>query len=158
MDQMPRPPEEPIINRSMRVGIIVQTISITSVTLGAYLIGLNMENVAHGEFNVTATTMAFATLTFSELVRAFTARSERYSILKIGVFSNRNMNIAVLFSFILALAVIYVPSLNEVFDTVPLTLLHWEIITPLLIIPSIAAEVTKAVLIKRELSLKTEVS
>jgi Ca2+-transporting ATPase len=89
--------------------------------------------------------MAFVTLSFSELLRAFTARSERYPLLRIGPFSNRNMNIAVLVSAALLLAAIYVPFLNNVFDTIQLGWEHWQYILPLLFVPSIAAEVTKAI-------------
>ncbi len=149
MEQPPRPPGEPIINRSMQLGILVQTIAITTVTLGAYWLGLTQFPVAAGEHNMTASTMAFVTLSFSELLRAFTARSERYPILRIGVFSNRNMNWAVLLSLVLLLAVIYTPFLNEVFSTVPLTLFQWEEILPLLLLPSVAAELTKVAVSRR---------
>ena len=144
MDQPPRPPTEPIINRLMRTGILVQTVAITVITLGAYWIGLTLYPVEVGEFNATAATMAFATLSFSELLRAFTSRSERYPILKIGLFSNRSMNWAVVTSGILLLAVIYIPFLQPIFDTVPLGLAQWQYIAPMLLVPSIAAEVTKA--------------
>jgi Ca2+-transporting ATPase len=87
MLQKPRPPKEPIINRFMTIGIIVQTIAITASTLAAFYIGLNSD--MHFEY---AETMAFATLSISELLRAFTARSEYYPLLKIGVFKNRWMN------------------------------------------------------------------
>ena len=143
MDQLPRPPDEPIINRLMRIGIAVQTVAITVATLGAYYIGLSLYPVEGSGFNTTAATMAFATLSFSELLRAFTARSERYPILKIGLFSNRNMNYAVLFSLVLLFAVIYVPFLNTIFDLVPLAWAQWQFVLPLLFIPSIAAEATK---------------
>jgi Ca2+-transporting ATPase len=143
MDQPPRPSDEPIINRFMQVGIVVQTIAITAVTLGAYWIGLVEHPAPAGEFNTTAATMAFVTLSFSELVRAFTARSERYPVLKIGVFGNKNMNWAVLVSLVLLLAVVYIPFLNIIFDTVPLGLRQWEQILPLLLLPSVAAELTK---------------
>lgn len=143
MDQQPRPADEPIINRPMRIGIVVQTVTITFVTLFAYWLGLTQFPVAAGETNVTAATMAFVTLSLSELVRAFTARSERYPILRIGIFGNKNMNYAVLISLALQMAVIYVPFLNGIFNTVPLTLFQWEEILPLLLLPSVAAEATK---------------
>lgn len=149
MDQKPRPADEPIINRLMRIGIVVQTIAITAVTLTAYALGRSLYPVGAGQFNTTAATMAFVTLSFSELLRAYTARSERYPLLRIGVLGNRNMNYAVLVSLVLLLAVIYVPFLNEIFDTVPLSLFHWEVILPLLVVPSIAAEVTKVVIARR---------
>ncbi len=145
MQQPPRPPEEPIINRFMRTGIIVQTVAITAVTLIAYLLGLRN----HPESPELGRTMAFVTLSFSELLRAFTARSERYPILKLGIFKNRNMNLAVITSLILLVGVIYIPFLQPIFNTVPLTWVQWEVILPLLIFPSLAAEVTKVVLGRR---------
>ena len=143
MEQPPRDPEEPILNRFMLIGISIQTVAITAVTLGAYWIGLRY-------FPEMATTMAFVTLSFSELLRAFTARSERVPVLKIGVFKNKVMNWAILSSLVLLLAVIYLPFLQGIFDTVPLGWTQWEIILPLLLGPSIAAELTKVILGKRK--------
>jgi Ca2+-transporting ATPase len=139
MKQPPRPPSEPIINRFMQAGIAVQTVAITAVTLGAYLIGLR----AHPEQPEFAETMAFVTLSLSELFRAYTARSERYPLLKIGVFANRYMNLAVLSSLTLLLAVVYIPFLQPIFNTTPLGWAQWELVLPLLILPSVAAEMTK---------------
>jgi len=142
MQQPPRPPKESIINRFMQIGVVVQTVAITAVVLGAYYLGRHTDP-QHIEF---AETMAFATLSISELLRAYTARSEYFPLLKIGVFKNRWMNWAVLSSVILILAVIYVPFLNNVFNTMPLGLAQWEVIVPLFFVPSVAAELTKAFL------------
>jgi len=139
MSQKPRPPKEPIINRFMRIGISIQTLAITLITLGAYLMGLRL----YPDQAIIATTMAFVTLSISELLRAFTARSERYPLLKIGVFNNKFMNLAVLSSFILILSVVYMPFLQPVFKTYPLGWPQWQLILPLLIVPSLAAEATK---------------
>jgi Ca2+-transporting ATPase len=87
--------------------------------------------------------MAFVTLSCSELLRAFTARSEYYPIIKIGLFTNKWMNLAVLLSLVLILAVVYIPGLNGVFNTLPLGWAQWAEILPLLIVPSAAAEITK---------------
>lgn len=141
MDYPPRPASEPIINRFMQVGIAVQTIAITLVTLYAYFTGLRLYP-GQPEF---AETMAFVTLSFSELLRAYTARSEHYPILKIGVFGNKWMNYAVLTSLVLLLAVIYIPFLNPIFNTIPLGWSQWRFIMPLLFVPSLAAEITKLV-------------
>jgi Ca2+-transporting ATPase len=139
MDHPPRPPKEPIINPFMRTGILIQTIAISGVTLLAFYIG----RYAFPEHIDYAQTMAFVTLSCSELARAYTARSEFYSLFKIGVFGNRLMNIAVLSSLALILAVIYVPFLQVVFNTEPLGLAQWELILPLLLVPSVAAELGK---------------
>jgi Ca2+-transporting ATPase len=142
MKHPPRSPTEPVINRLMKIGIAVQTIAITTITLTAYLVGLRI----YPDQPELASTMAFVTLSFSELLRAFTARSERVSIFKIGVFSNRWMNLAVVTSLALLVAVIYVPFLQPVFNTVPLVWEQWRFILPLLFIPSIAAELTKSII------------
>ncbi len=85
----------------------------------------------------------FFTLSSSELFRAFTARSERYPLMKIGLFTNKYMFYAVASSLVLLLAVMYLPFLNEPFNTVPLQLNHWAVMLPLIFVPSIAAELTK---------------
>lgn len=139
MDQKPRPPKEPIINNEMKIGVVMQTIAITAVTLVAFFIGM-AHDIRYAE------TMAFATLSISELLRAFTSRSERYPLLKIGLFTNKWMNLAVAASLVLVLAVIYVPFLNPIFQTEALTLTEWELVLPLLLIPSVVAELTKLVL------------
>lgn len=146
MDQPPRPTTEPIINKAMRAGVAIQTIAIAAITLFAFWRGLNYEGRPFSDNLAIAETMAFVTLSASELLRAFTARSERYPLLKIGLFSNKWMNIAVLTSLVLMLAVVYVPFLNPVFKTTPLYLDQWKLIVPLLLIPSVVAEVAKWVL------------
>jgi Ca2+-transporting ATPase len=137
MDQQPRPTKEPIINRFMLIGVIVQTIAIAATTLIAFNIGLSQPDPRYAE------TLAFATLVFSELIRAFTARSERYPLLKIGVFSSKWMNWAVLGSGALMLLVMYVPFLQKIFNTVSLGWAEWRLIIPLFLVPSIAAELVK---------------
>jgi Ca2+-transporting ATPase len=117
----------------------MQTIAITSVTLVAFFIGM-AHDIRYAE------TMAFATLSISELLRAYTSRSEHYPLLKIGVFSNKWMNLAVAASLALVLAVIYIPFLNPIFQTEALTGAEWELILPLFLIPSVVAELTKVVL------------
>jgi Ca2+-transporting ATPase len=152
MERPPRPVREPIINRLMVAGIVVQTIAITAVVLAAYYIGRawNPSDLA------LARTMAFVTLSASELVRAYTSRSERVSLFRLGVFSNKYMQYAVLISVVLLFSVVYTPFLQPVFDTVPLGTQEWTVVLPLLMIPSVAAEITKAVVRLRTWSRKAE--
>jgi Ca2+-transporting ATPase len=142
MDQPPRDPKEPIINRSMQLGVGMQTVAITAATLAAFFLGAD-QPLPQPQ---TAETMAFVTLTISELFRAYTSRSERYPLLKIGFFSNKWMNLAFLSSLILILVVVYVPFLSGVFNTQPLTWAEWAEVIPLLLIPSIVAEVSKVIM------------
>ena len=145
MEQPPRHPDEPILNRFMLTGISIQTVAITGVTLAAYWVGLS-------RYPEMAATMAFVTLSFSELVRAFTARSERVPVLRIGLFSNKVMNWAILSSLVLLLGVVYVPFLQGIFDTAPLGWVQWRVILPLLLGPSVAAELTKVIFARNKKS------
>ena len=139
MDQPPRPASEAIINREMWSRIGIQTLAIGTVSLAAYFIGLRF-------FPEFAKTMTFATIAFSQLLQAFAYRADRYPLLKIGIFTNRAMLYAVATSTLLLLAVIYVPFLQPIFDTVPLNATQWAIILPLLLVPALVAELTKAFL------------
>jgi Ca2+-transporting ATPase len=144
MDQPPRPMKEPVINRQTVWGIVIQTIAITATTMIAFIIGLRRfpDNLA------AAQTMAFATLAFSELFRAYTSRSERYPLFAIGVLSNKYMQWAVLASLVILLSIIYVPFLDPIFDTISLGLNEWLVMLPLILIPSIAAEINKLFLMR----------
>jgi Ca2+-transporting ATPase len=151
MGRKPRPVNEPIINGPMIWGTAIQTVAIAGATLGAFLLGL-WQYGSEGQGLIIAETMAFATLSLSELLRAYTARSERYPLLKMGVFSNPYMQWAVLFSTLVVLAILYIPGLNDIFGVEPLGLTQWLEILPLMFLPAIVAEVQKMVLYNQEQS------
>ena len=162
MDQKPRRKKEPIINRSMGTGLIVQTIAQTGAVLTAFALGLiwHLEAgaiipegmnpiiylIKHNWSGVdvqTAETMAFVTLSLCELFRAYTVRSERASLFKIGIFSNKWMQFAVGLSITLLILVTAVPFLQPIFNTHFLNGREWLIVIGLAIIPAISEEITK---------------
>jgi len=140
MQQPPRPPREPIINRVMLIRIAIMTVALTAVVLTAFWVGLR----EHGQD--LAETMAFATLALAELPIAYTSRSERYPLMRLGFFTNKWMQMAVGVSILLTIAVIFVPFLNGPFNTVPLTAAQWELVIPLALVPALVAEISKFVL------------
>jgi Ca2+-transporting ATPase len=160
MRRPPRPTNEPIINRSMRLGILIQTITQTGATLTVFALGLiwhltevipaGANPIAHllkynwrGVDVQTAETMAFVTLSLCELFRAYTVRSERISIFQLGVFSNRYMQFAVGFSILLLMLVVSVPFLQPIFNTHLPAPREWAVIISLALIPAISEEITK---------------
>jgi len=145
MKHPPRPPREPVINRDMAIGIGVIAVVDAIAILLAFYFGLQ-RYPGHLE---AAQTIAFVTLCTSELIRAYTARSEYHSVLSIGMFSNKWMNWAVLASFLLVLAVVYVPFIRPFFDTVPLTLDDWIFMFPFFFASPIAMELLKLYFRKR---------
>src|SRR5688500_12662206 len=139
MKHPPRPPKEPVINRDMALGIGVIALVDAFAILTVFYLALQRYP---GSLEA-AQTIAFVTLCVSELVRAFTARSEYNSVFSIGMFSNRWMVWAVGASLLLVLMVVYVPFLQPFFDTVPLTLDDWLMMLPFFFASAIAMELLK---------------
>ncbi len=162
MEHKPRLKKEPIINGSMSLGMLIQTITQTGAVLTAFALGLiwHLEAGAiipaganpityviqhdwRGVDVQTAETMAFVTLSLCELFRAYTVRSERASLFKIGPFSNKWMQYAVGLSLILLILVTSVPFLQPIFNTHFLSGREWSIVVGLALIPAISEEITK---------------
>jgi len=160
MSQKPRAKHEPIINRSMGLGLSVQTVAQTSAVLTAFGLGLywHIDQALPAGINPiigliqhdwrgvdvqTAETMAFVTLSLCELFRSYTVRSERASLFQIGPFSNKFMQYAVGLSIGLLLLVVNVPFLQPIFNTHFLNLNEWLIVVGLALIPAISEEFTK---------------
>ena len=143
MQRPPRPVKESIINQEMLIGVAVQAVVMTAAILGAYVISGARIGAADDPMLPKWQTVAFSALVLSEVLRAFTARSERISLFKIGVFSNKWMLYAVGLSVVMLLLAVYVPFLQTVFGTVPLSLDDWVLILPFAFLASIAAELTK---------------
>jgi Ca2+-transporting ATPase len=169
MERKPRSKTEPIVNKSMGLGIGIQTIAQTGAVLAAFAFGLiwHLEAGAHipegmnpllyllqhdwsGVDVQTAETMAFMTLSLCELFRAYTVRSERASIFKIGMFSNRYMQYAVGLSIFLLVLVVSVPFLQPVFNTHFPSLREWVTVIGLALIPAVSEEITKFFLRRSE--------
>lgn len=74
-------------------------------------------------------TMVFAVLSFSQIGHVLAIRSETQSLFKLGLFSNMPLLGAVLLTFIFQLATIYLPVLNPLFKTSPLS--FYELLTVL---------------------------
>jgi Ca2+-transporting ATPase len=169
MDRKPRSKNEPIVNKSMGLGIGIQTIAQTGAVLAAFAFGLiwHLEAGAHIPAGInpiayllqhdwrgvdvqTAETMAFMTLSLCELFRAYTVRSERASIFQIGMFSNRYMQYAVGLSIFLLVLVVSVPFLQPIFNTHLPSLREWATVIGLALIPAVSEEITKFFLRRSE--------
>jgi len=169
MDQKPRAKNEPIINKSMGLGIVIQTFAQTGAVLTAFVLGLvwhleagatipsGMNALSYilqhdwrGVDVQTAETMAFVTLSLCELFRAYTVRSEKASIFRLGVFSNKWMQYAVGASIFLLFIVTAFPFLQSIFNTHFPSLWEWGVIIGLALIPAVSEEITKFFLRRRE--------
>ena len=145
MNQPPRNPDEAILDRRMLVGVTFQAIAVAAASLSAYLLALRMYGLENIE---EARTITFATLIVAELLRAYSSRSQKFTLVKIGIFSNKSMVYATLGAFLLLLAVIYIPFMNGIFYTFPLSFVDWEIVLSFAFIPLVVGELTKVVMAK----------
>ena len=66
--------------------------------------------------------MVFMVLSLSQLANVLAVRSDRESFFAQGLFSNKPLLGAVVLTFLLQMATIYLPILNGIFKTEPLTL------------------------------------
>ena len=118
-DVMRRPP------RPVREGMFARGLGVHILWVGLLMAGLTLGTqawfVASGEEQVHWQTLTFTMLCFVQLGHVLAVRSERESLFRLRLFSNRPLLGAVLLAIALQLAVIYVPAMNALFRTAPLS-------------------------------------
>jgi Ca2+-transporting ATPase len=124
MERAPRPPAEPVITRHSGRTLLWQGALMAACCLAGFLVvyGGEAENLRR------ARTVAFIILACSQLFHAFNCRSLKLSLFKIGPLTNPKLIAAVTFSFLVQVAVVYVPFLQTAFKTEPLSLRDWVVI------------------------------
>ena len=114
MKRPPRSPKESIFAGGLGFFAIWVGLLMAALTLSVQAWSIKTGN-SHWQ------TMVFTVLCLSQLGNALAIRSEKESLCKIGFFSNKAMLGAVSLSFALQMAAIYVPFLNPIFKTEPLS-------------------------------------
>ena len=114
MTRPPRPPGESLFAHGMWQHMIWVGVLIGGLSIGAQAWAWHSGD-AHWQ------TMVFTVLTFAQLVHVLVIRSERDSLFTLGLRSNLPLLGAVMLTVALQLAVIYLPVLQSVFKTSPLT-------------------------------------
>ncbi len=150
MNRPPRNVNQNIFGGGMAIHILWVGFLIAATTLGIQAWAIH-SGKGHWQ------TMAFSVLCFSQLGQAMAVRSEQESIFKIGVFSNKPMLLAILITVGLQLMVIYIPFLNEVFKTEPLTLIELAITIAVSSIVFWAVEIEKRIKRFRMAKVKPDV-
>ncbi len=111
MARPPYPPEESVLSRGIGKQVLWIGILMGIVSLGVgYRAWLD-------DANGSWQTMVFTTLTLAQMGNALAIRSGKDSLFTIGLLSNRPMLAAVLLTFVLQMAIIYIPFLQDIFDT-----------------------------------------
>ncbi|MEN4011951.1 MAG: cation-translocating P-type ATPase [Bellilinea sp.] len=116
MNRKPFPPKESIFGRGIARDVLWIGLLMGAVSLVAGLWALNTGRTE------TWQTIIFTTLTLAQMGNVLAIRSNHYSLFQIGILSNKPLLGAVLLTFVLQMAVVYVPFLQEIFNTRPLPL------------------------------------
>ncbi len=138
LDQKPRDPQEPLLNRSLAVSILIYGLLIAIATMAAFFIGLHAQGAA------LASTMAFATLTLSRLFHGFNCRGER-SIFQLGLRTNTASLWAFLAGVVLLAAVLFIPPLQYLFQVAAFSLPQLGLIVLLALAPSVLIQLYKVI-------------
>ena len=93
--------------------------------------------------------MAFAVLSFSQLVHTLNMRSKE-SIFRVGIASNRKLLLAIVLCAALQAAVILIEPVSRMFKTQMLSPLQWAIVLGLAFVPLFVVELEKRVFKKRK--------
>ena len=136
LEQKPRDPKEPILNKSLAGQIGVQGLLIAAATMAAFYLGLSWGGAA------MASTMAFATLTLARLFHGFNCRG-RESVFRLGLTTNRYSLMAFAAGVLLLAAVLFLPFLRSLFLVVPLTLAQTGWIVLLAFLPTALIQLFK---------------
>lgn len=155
MKEQPRNVKERIFSKGNGMFTIGNGLLIGLLTLIAFMEGLRYYTDANSIFvlnfsqvtNKTlihAQTMAFLTLSISQLFHALNVRHQKKSIFQVGLFSNRLLIIAILLGLALQVCIIHIPIFADLFTLYPLSLRDWIFIIGLSIVPILVNEIVKA--------------
>ncbi|GAQ93918.1 Ca2+-transporting ATPase [Thermodesulfovibrio aggregans] len=138
IERSPRPPEEGIMSRLM----IERTIIVGFlISLGvAYTF---MKALEQGESLETARTVAVTTMVFFQFFQAWNSRSEYESIFRINPFSNMFLFLSLIVATLAQIAFIYLPALQWVFRTKPISAEDWQNIILIALSVIVVVEIDK---------------
>ena len=155
-DVMDRKPNKnkSVFTKGMVWRIAYQGILIGLITIIAFIVGLAtpdenlpvIEGLTNEEIKVEiGQTMAFCVLAFSQLVHVFNVRDNKTSIFKTGIFSNKQLILAVLASAALMFIILLIPALRHIFSIPVLPVGNVLEIVILSLMPLIVVELFKLI-------------
>ena len=143
------PPEDDLMKRRPRdgkAGIFTRPVVVLMLVGGFWSTLVNVGLFAwashSGRSMAEAMSMTFVSLVLIQFFKAYSYRSDRRSVLH-RPFANKWLNIAVAWEFALLLAILYVPFLQNLFDTFALSPVDWGIIAAAAVTVVPVLELTK---------------
>lgn len=155
MKEKPRHANEKIINKGDLSFSLLNGMLIGALTLFAFMEGLKVYTASASLFSmdlhdvsaealIHAQTMAFITLSISQLFHSFNLRNSTKSIFQIGLFSNRLLFAAAIIGIAIQAAIVHIPMFNGLFHVRALNWQEWLFVLGLSIMPVLINELAKA--------------
>jgi len=119
MKRKPRDPKRGIIS-GMLLFILFASILAVISSLGLFIWEFN----SSGNLD-KARTMALTGTIMFEFFFIFNCRSERHSVFRMNILSNKKLIYAIILSVILQISIIYIPMFQTIFKTVALNITDW---------------------------------
>ncbi len=135
MQRPPRPPDESLFAHGMWQHMLVIGLLIGALSLAAQYWAIR--EGLHWQ------TIVFTVLTFSQLAHVLVIQEDRDSLFTTGILRNKTLLAAVVLTIGLQLAVIYLPFMNSIFRTAPLTMAELALCFTLPLVIIVAVEVEK---------------
>ena len=139
MNRKPKPKEESMFAHGYGVRITLQGCMFAALTLAAYFIGEALK----GGSPAGGSTLAFLTLSLSQVIHAYNMRSE-HSLFKIGPFSNHKLNWVTLISSALIAFILFTPGVVTAFGMTYLPYYGYFIGIGLSCVSVLVMEISKA--------------
>lgn len=138
MKRPPRNPKEGFLSQLM-----IQRILLMGVILASGTIFVFVSRLKAGMPLEQARTAALTTMVFFQFYQALNCRSETQSIFKMSFLKNPFLLFSMVAAFFAQLAVLYVPALQWIFRTTPISLMGWFEILCITITIVFAIEIDK---------------
>ncbi|MGB4651772.1 HAD-IC family P-type ATPase [Methanothrix sp.] len=143
MKRKPRDPREPMPSRTLMIYTLGTAAAIVAGTLGLYITTLQSNaDVSY------ARTVAFVGLGFFTVYNAYSSRSLQESVFSMDPWGNKTLLMGIGLSILAILAVVYIPFMQFIFETRPLTIESWALILATGLLVLLAAEIMKKLLSK----------
>ena len=158
MELPPRPRKKGVIDKIVlfRGYIVLGLLNAAAVISAYYFVlyqggwkpGMSLEPndaVFTNPLHLKAMTVVFAGIVVMQIANIFACRSEKYSVFKIGFFSNKLILLGIVFEIALACVIIYTPFFQKIFQTTGLGWQEWAVLFVFMIIVFFLEELRKRI-------------
>lgn len=132
MNKPPRSNKARLLNKNIIIkaflwyGLLESIISMAAYFFVNILNGWpDVPLASSGDIYKQATTMTLAAIVFCQIGIVMNCRTERQSVFKIGLFGNKRILLGILVEVLLVCAIMYIPFLQEIFNTAPIGVKDW---------------------------------